>query len=169
MQPHTSYWPHFIMNADMIFSDCCRYVKSRSDKQLRREAAEGDTTNCYPEDKTKDNKPIVPCGLIAWSLFNDTYRFSMNNKDLTVNKKDIAWKSDRTSKFGSKVYPKNFQSGNMVGGAKLNESIPVNIYFFILLYFIFFFFCFFFFFFGLCTCVLRNNLCLVCHACTIVE
>lgn len=51
----------------------------------------------------------------------------MKNKDLTVNKKDISWKSDQNSKFGSDVYPKNFQGGDMIGGAKLNESIPVNI------------------------------------------
>ncbi|KAG4961541.1 hypothetical protein JHK87_038174 [Glycine soja] len=76
------------------------YVKSRNDKQLRSKAAEGETTNCFPEDKTKDNQPIVPCGLIAWSLFNDTYKFSTNNKDLTVNKKNIAWGSDQRKLYG---------------------------------------------------------------------
>ncbi|KAL5152529.1 ALA-interacting subunit 3 [Glycine soja] len=109
---------------DMILVNSCRYVKSRNDKQLRSKAAEGETTNCFPEDKTKDNQPIVPCGLIAWSLFNDTYKFSTNNKDLTVNKKNIAWGSDQRSRFGSDVYPKNFQRGDLIGGAKLNESIP---------------------------------------------
>ncbi|KAK2371386.1 LEM3 (ligand-effect modulator 3) family protein / CDC50 family protein [Trifolium repens] len=104
----------------------CRYVKSRNDKQLWNKGSEGDTSNCYPEDKTKGNAPIVPCGLIAWSLFNDTYKFSMNNKDLTVNKKNIAWSSDKGSKFGKNVYPKNFQSGELIGGAKLDESIPVR-------------------------------------------
>ncbi|KAG4972551.1 hypothetical protein JHK82_038221 [Glycine max] len=94
---------------DMILVNSCRY---------------GETTNCFPEDKTKDNQPIVPCGLIAWSLFNDTYKFSTNNKDLTVNKKNIAWGSDQRSRFGSDVYPKNFQRGDLIGGAKLNESIP---------------------------------------------
>lgn len=112
---------------DMILVNSCRYVKSRNDKQLRSKAAEGETTNCFPEDKTKDNQPIVPCGLIAWSLFNDTYKFSTNNKDLTVNKKNIAWGSEQRSKFASDVYPKNFQRGDLIGGAKLNESIPVNI------------------------------------------
>lgn len=107
--------------------DCYRYVKSRSDKQLWNKEAAGETLkNCYPEDKTKENEPIVPCGLIAWSLFNDTYKFSMKNKDLTVNKKNIAWKSDKGSKFGHDVYPKNFQGGGLIGGAKLDESIPVK-------------------------------------------
>lgn len=71
--------------------------------------------------------PIVPCGLIAWSLFNDTYGISVQDKKLEINKKDIAWESDRRRKFGSDVYPKNFQSGGLIGGAKLNSSIPVSI------------------------------------------
>ena len=49
----------------------------------------------------------------------------MKNKALHISK-DIAWKSDREKKFGSDVYPKNFQSGTLIGGAKLNESIPVS-------------------------------------------
>ncbi|GAU10966.1 hypothetical protein TSUD_112600 [Trifolium subterraneum] len=105
---------------------CTHKWTSRNDKQLWNKASEGDTSNCNPEDKTKGNAPIVPCGLIAWSLFNDTYKFSMNNKDLTVNKKNIAWSSDRGSKFGPDVYPKNFQSGELIGGGKLDESIPLS-------------------------------------------
>lgn len=81
-------------------------------------------SKCDPE-ATANNKPIVPCGLIAWSLFNDTYGFSVNAKALEVSKKNIAWQSDKKSKFGSDVYPKNFQSSGLIGGAKLNESIPV--------------------------------------------
>ncbi|CAL5373722.1 unnamed protein product [Camellia sinensis] len=101
------------------------YVKSRSDNQLRSRAYEFDTEDCEPEAKT-DKGPIVPCGLIAWSLFNDTYGFMLQNKSLQVSKKDIAWKSDQRHKFGSDVYPKNFQSGGLIGGAKLNESIPLS-------------------------------------------
>lgn len=58
-------------------------------------------------------------------MFNDTYSFVINNKTIQVNKKGIAWKSDRQYKFGSDVYPKNFQSG-VIGGAKLNEKIPLS-------------------------------------------
>lgn len=111
-----------------ILDDICRYVKSKGDIQLRSKAAENDVSSCKPEDYTEFRQPIVPCGLIAWSLFNDTYRISSNNKDLVINKKNIAWKSDQKAKFGSDVYPKNFQSGGLIGGARLNESIPVNIY-----------------------------------------
>lgn len=107
----------------MVFS---RYVKSRSDEQLRSNRSERKTTNCEPEALVGQDQPIVPCGLIAWSLFNDTYKFTVNHKPLDVNKSNIAWDSDRKHKFGSDVYPKNFQSGRLIGGAKLNSSIPVS-------------------------------------------
>jgi hypothetical protein len=68
----------------------------------------------------------VPCGLVAWSLFNDTYSFSVNKKAVQVNKKNIAWDSDKSSKFGSDVYPSNFQKGGLVGGGKLDEKLPVS-------------------------------------------
>lgn len=110
-----------------LVKNVSRYVKSRSDKQLRSRASENDTSSCDPEDVTSNKSAIVPCGLIAWSLFNDTYGFSVNNTLLGVSKKNIAWKSDQQHKFGSDVYPKNFQSGGLIGGAKLNSSIPVNI------------------------------------------
>jgi len=71
--------------------------------------------------------PIVPCGLIAWSLFNDTYSFSRNNVNLTVNKNDISWKSDRDHKFGSDVFPKNFQNGSLIGGGSLDPDKPVSL------------------------------------------
>ncbi|XP_010935326.1 ALA-interacting subunit 3 [Elaeis guineensis] len=110
---------------DNFYQNHRRYVKSRSDKQLRSTAYEQVTDSCKPEDKA-NGSAIVPCGLIAWSLFNDTYKFSLDSKVLEVNKKNIAWKSDQDHKFGSDVYPKNFQSGELIGGAKLNASIPLS-------------------------------------------
>ncbi|GAV61754.1 CDC50 domain-containing protein [Cephalotus follicularis] len=111
---------------DNFYQNHRRYVKSRSDTQLRSKAGEREIKNCPPEGTTKSGDPIVPCGLIAWSLFNDTYGFSLENEVLNVSKKNIAWKSDQEHKFGSDVYPKNFQSGGLIGGAKLNSSIPLS-------------------------------------------
>ncbi|KAI3866275.1 hypothetical protein MKW92_021546 [Papaver armeniacum] len=112
---------------DNFYQNHRRYVKSRSDAQLRNPSKENETGTCDPEARI-DGKPIVPCGLIAWSMFNDTYSFSRSrdNKTLALNKKDISWKSDRDSKFGDKVFPKNFQKGVIQGGAVLNESIPLS-------------------------------------------
>ncbi|XP_047092955.1 ALA-interacting subunit 5-like [Lolium rigidum] len=102
-----------------------RYVKSRSDKQLRYKNAAHLTKECYPEDNAH-GAPIVPCGLVAWSFFNDTYTVKVNGETIEVNKKGIAWKSDKNNKFGSDIYPSNFQKGGLIGGAKLNESIPLS-------------------------------------------
>lgn len=113
-----------------------RYVKSRNDEQLRNPNFKGDLKKtCAPEDMNS-NAPVIPCGLIAWSLFNDTYDFSIKNKALPINRKNISWPSDRKHKFGSKVYPKNFQKGSLIGGGSLNESIPVSTDFCPLFYFI---------------------------------
>ncbi|KAH9612062.1 hypothetical protein KSS87_011913, partial [Heliosperma pusillum] len=110
---------------DNFYQNHRRYVKSRSDQQLRSKKSENDVSTCQPEDMN-GNKPIVPCGLIAWSLFNDTYSFVLGNKNITVNKKDISWKSDRDHKFGKDVFPKNFQSGGIIGGATLDKSIRLS-------------------------------------------
>ncbi|XP_011014157.1 PREDICTED: ALA-interacting subunit 3-like [Populus euphratica] len=111
---------------DNFYQNHRRYVKSRSDEQLKSVSKENDTSSCKPEDIATGRGAIVPCGLIAWSLFNDTYSFSRQNQSLTVNKKGIAWKSDKEKRFGKDVFPKNFQGGGLVGGASLNELIRLS-------------------------------------------
>ncbi|KAK6154557.1 hypothetical protein DH2020_008805 [Rehmannia glutinosa] len=110
---------------DNFYQNHRRYVKSRSDQQLRNPGSENSTDACEPEEKTNSGS-IVPCGLIAWSLFNDTYAFSRNNQQLAINKRGISWKSDRDHKFGKRVYPKNFQNGTLIGGGRLNTSKPLS-------------------------------------------
>ncbi|XVE99013.1 hypothetical protein REPUB_Repub03eG0159900 [Reevesia pubescens] len=110
---------------DNFYQNHRRYVKSRSDSQLKDASSESDVDSCKPENMFGD-QPIVPCGLIAWSLFNDTYNFSLNNQQLAVNKSGISWKSDRDSKFGKHVFPKNFQNSTLIGGASLDPSIPLS-------------------------------------------
>ncbi|TKY68553.1 ALA-interacting subunit [Spatholobus suberectus] len=110
---------------DDFYQNHRRYVKSRNDNQLRDSGEANSVSGCEPEDYV-NGTAILPCGLIAWSLFNDTYSFSRNNNNLTVNKKGISWKSDREHKFGSDVFPKNFQNGSIIGGGRLNESISLS-------------------------------------------
>lgn len=100
-------------------------MRSRNDQQLRNAGDANSTDGCDPEDRA-NGTPIVPCGLIAWSLFNDTYNFSINSQSITVNKTDISWKSDRDRKFGSGVFPRNFQNGTLIGGKSLDADIPVS-------------------------------------------
>ncbi|KAI9122432.1 hypothetical protein K1719_006272 [Acacia pycnantha] len=110
---------------DNFYQNHRRYVKSRSDQQLLQGLGYNGTSSCKPL-KSSDGQPIVPCGLIAWSMFNDTYTFRRGQSDLKVNRKNIAWKSDRDHKFGKHVYPFNFQNGTLIGGGKLDPRIPLS-------------------------------------------
>ncbi|KAH7847650.1 hypothetical protein Vadar_028534 [Vaccinium darrowii] len=110
---------------DNYYQNHRRYVKSRSDKQLLHGLKYNSTSSCKPEEYN-NGLPIVPCGLIAWSLFNDTYSFSRGTAALKVNRKDISWKSDRDHKFGKQVYPFNFQNGSLIGGGSLDPNVPLS-------------------------------------------
>uniref|UniRef100_A0ACD5TTT7 Uncharacterized protein n=1 Tax=Avena sativa TaxID=4498 RepID=A0ACD5TTT7_AVESA len=101
------------------------YASSRNDRQLLYKNAHL-KKECNPETHTTDGAPIVPCGLVAWSLFNDTFTVDVNGETTEVNKHDIAWASDKNNKFGDDIYPSNFQKGKLIGGATLNESVPLS-------------------------------------------
>lgn len=57
-----------------------RYVKSRSDAQLRgAKATATSLADCQPElyaNPANSTGDIDPCGLAAWSYFNDTFSVS---------------------------------------------------------------------------------------------
>jgi hypothetical protein len=95
-----------------------RYVKSRNDQQLRGEKVStySDLSDCDPIislDGTSRQDWYLPCGLIAWSMFNGTYHhlylsFSyivdtfvlrQNDTIIPLRKKGIAWSSDANKKF----------------------------------------------------------------------
>jgi hypothetical protein len=108
-----------------------RYVKSKSNSQLSGQDLTADQVeaDCDPVFKNKhlnveysyftdsNNNPVKldpeaaanPCGLIAKSLFNDTYNLtspSPNRKDIFINETGIAWQSDVDLKY---KYPQNKQ------------------------------------------------------------
>lgn len=83
-----------------------RYVKSRNDPQLRGEVIEkwSALQDCDPrrsEGEVEDvNKYYLPCGLIAWSMFNDSFVLAdVNTTIIPLRKKGIAWSSDVDTKF----------------------------------------------------------------------
>ena len=58
---------------------CSRYVESRDDNQLLGRDIANPSDNCDPFSKAFDKNlnetlPVVPCGVIANSLFNDTFK-----------------------------------------------------------------------------------------------
>ncbi|KAI8031028.1 putative ALA-interacting subunit 2 [Camellia lanceoleosa] len=60
------------------------------------------------------------------NYYQNHRRFSRGTEELKVNRKNIAWKSDRYHKFGKHVYPFNFQNGTLIGGGNLDPNIPVG-------------------------------------------
>ena len=82
---------------DNFYQNHRRYVKSRSDKQLRGETVvSSDLEDCAPlteitlEGATTP-KSLSPCGLIANSLFNDT--IALTTTGVTMAENGIAWSS----------------------------------------------------------------------------
>eukprot|EP00794_Sanderia_malayensis_P016780 gene16780-18475_t len=109
-----------------------RYVRSKDDSQLHGTLKAKVATDCKPfNERSFTNtlnktitEPIAPCGAIANSMFNDTFKlYSMKNsaspQQIQMMYKNIAWKSDRTSKF------KN-PSGSSLQAAFAGFSRPPN-------------------------------------------
>lgn len=93
---------------DNFYQNHRRYVKSRSDSQLAGKAgsfftstSDSGISDCDPLRTTADGKVLYPCGLIANSFFNDTFKLaSSGGSGVRMDEGDIAWKSDREKKFG---------------------------------------------------------------------
>jgi hypothetical protein len=82
-----------------------RYVKSRNDQQLRGNVVKSYSSleDCDPlrsVDGSKEAKDFyLPCGLIAASVFNDTFVLKKGDQVIPLKKEGIAWSSDVKSKF----------------------------------------------------------------------
>lgn len=92
-----------------------KYVESLDINQLKGVAVDPDDLDgsCDPL-KSSNNKAVYPCGLIANSMFNDTFTSFLQGingtADYLLTNKDIAWKTDRqrykkTSYNASQVIP----------------------------------------------------------------
>jgi len=98
-----------------------RYLKSRCDQQLRGTIVDSSTAcpDCEPylKSKSKSNETsssyYYPCGLIARSVFNDTFElFYANNTPVRLQKNGIAWTTDLEYKFNNP--PANLTRENLV-------------------------------------------------------
>jgi hypothetical protein len=96
-----------------------KYVKSRDDDQLAagdsvHTSSEAYSTNCdpwyestYTSNGVETTKQLYPCGLVARSVFNDTYTFSSRSQSsssfasLSVDQSPstISWSQDVEKKF----------------------------------------------------------------------
>ncbi|XP_076243841.1 cell cycle control protein 50A isoform X2 [Calliopsis andreniformis] len=77
-----------------------RYVKSRDDNQLLGKLSNVVSGDCEPF-AFEGERPIVPCGAIANSLFSDEFKlYSKSHNDwVPLLKTGIAWPSDKNIKF----------------------------------------------------------------------
>lgn len=97
---------YFFYRLEGFYANHRRYVKSFSEDQIEGKAASVNVIkntvgqNCEPLSLDANGKRIYPCGLIANSLFNDTYTLTLSavngtSSDYEMTAKGIAWKSDR--------------------------------------------------------------------------
>lgn len=107
-----------------------RYVKGRSDEQLKGDRpSSGSLDDCKPQlflNGSRD-KLINPCGLTAWSFFNDTYKVYRSKPrgvhELAVNQKSIAWRSDLDHKFAA-YEPQHFNTvPELRGGGQIDGLV----------------------------------------------
>ena len=105
---------------DNFYQNHRRYVKSRSNKQLLGNNLSADELkdDCSPIVYNQDigrfksiggqdlvmDQPAFPCGLVAKSLFNDTFSlYEGTDKDpnnrIDIDPEGIAWESDKENKF----------------------------------------------------------------------
>ncbi|KAK7826486.1 hypothetical protein U0070_017067 [Myodes glareolus] len=80
-----------------------RYILSRSNSQLVGKDI-WDVSNCAPFQVSHNNTPIVPCGAIANSIFNDTITLSYHlNSSIHIEvpmlKSGLTWWTDKYVKF----------------------------------------------------------------------
>ena len=98
-----------------------RYVKSKSDDQLKgkdvslksikdsgdcdpvitnKEMGVGGTISAKGDSTLNDDDLAIPCGLIAKSFFQDSFKL-YDNKDqlIEIDETDIAWKADKELKY----------------------------------------------------------------------
>jgi hypothetical protein len=118
-----------------------RFVKSRSDEQLAGERDAPANSFCDPQAfATVDGarKSIDPCGLAAWSYFNDTYVFttrdgvsndSSASTPLSVNERGIAWPSDLKHKFADKEPRHHNDDPTTRGGGAVDGTLKSDEHF----------------------------------------
>jgi hypothetical protein len=108
---------YFYYQVKGFYQNHRRYMQSVSYEQLRDGVLKNSTeiSACQPvvynrenfysksvTNKTLDpDQPAFPCGLIARSYFNDTFKLFrlVDNSEININSTGIAWPDDKTYKF----------------------------------------------------------------------
>ncbi|KAA0711210.1 Cell cycle control protein 50B [Triplophysa tibetana] len=104
-----------------------KYGVSKDDNQLF-----GDTTyfknpqdSCFPYQRDSNSRPIVPCGALPNSMFNDTFELfhevNKTKKRVPLDGKGIAWWTDYNIKYRNP----SFVNGSLANAFEGTEK-PIN-------------------------------------------
>lgn len=116
--PHKIKGPlYFFYRLEKFYQNHRRYAKSFSEDQIEGKAASVDTIkntagiNCQPLSTNSEGKRYYPCGLIANSMFNDTFGSTLEavngtSSDYVMTSTGIAW-SGNSGRFKKTKY--NYQ------------------------------------------------------------
>jgi len=113
---------------DNFYQNHRRYARSRNDDQLDGVGPEvSQFDSCDPLKFINDNGTdlqnwLVPCGLIAGSVFNDSFAFIDGNTVINVSQSGIAWKSDVDKKFSN---PPNWQNSTLF---PYHKTLDLNLF-----------------------------------------
>lgn len=106
---------YFYYRLTNFYQNHRRYVKSFDVDQLKGDAKSGPQVSsgeCEPLDVAPDGRPYYPCGLIANSMFNDTYgNLTALNveqyQSYNLTEKGISWSSEGDLYGQTKYKPKD--------------------------------------------------------------
>lgn len=127
---------YFFYRMSNFYQNHRRYVLSYNEQQIEGEALQpdelGNSGDCKPLVKNEEGKPYYPCGLIANSMFNDSFSEELVGVDGTESywftNKGISWPSDRArfkkTKYNASdvVPPPNWV--NMFPNGYTDENLP---------------------------------------------
>ena len=104
---------------DNFYQNHRRYVKSKNDDQLngkevKKETLEKDCEHALTNEEMgkkknmengslDDGEIAIPCGLIAKSFFNDTFKLTFKGEPITINENNIAWSADKKHKYQNRI------------------------------------------------------------------
>ena len=93
---------YFYYGLSNFYQNHRRYDRSRDYRQLEGKVKHKLSKDCKPFDKIGDRQ-IAPCGAIANSLFNDTFKLFMRTDNsmerIDLVERQITWYTDREEKY----------------------------------------------------------------------
>jgi hypothetical protein len=107
---------------DNYYQNYRRYVRSLDSSQLGGENSTSSACDPIRYVNNRGSNPdlpnggrINPCGLIAWSNFNDTFAVTSGGRSIAVDDSDIAWHYDKDHLYGHYL-PSNYNQPPNRGG-----------------------------------------------------